>query len=152
MQGTVVSLARDGPEEDCAGLWRALADPTRRRILDLLRERPRVTGEIASHFAVSRIAVMRHLEVLSDAGLATSRKRNSRNCGSAPCRTGCASKDGRAGVPSRSGATNGPATARRHCRGPGEVAARTGRHGGWTSGGAWPRRRRGRQAMPLPVT
>jgi DNA-binding transcriptional ArsR family regulator len=75
MQGTVLSLARDGPEEDSAGLWRALAGPIRRRILDPLRERPRVTGEIASHFAVSRIAVMRHLDVLSDAGLATSRKR-----------------------------------------------------------------------------
>jgi DNA-binding transcriptional ArsR family regulator/uncharacterized protein YndB with AHSA1/START domain len=58
-----------------APLWRALADPTRRRVLDLLRERPRITGEIASHFKISRIAVMRHLDVLSEAGLVTSRKR-----------------------------------------------------------------------------
>jgi DNA-binding transcriptional ArsR family regulator/uncharacterized protein YndB with AHSA1/START domain len=70
----VVPLAR-GPEDDTARLWRALADPTRRRILDLLRERPRITGEIAAQFPVSRIAVMRHLEVLSQAGLVTSRKR-----------------------------------------------------------------------------
>jgi DNA-binding transcriptional ArsR family regulator len=56
-------------------LWRALADPTRRQILDLLTERPRITGEIASHFAISRIAVMRHLEVLAAAKLVTSRKR-----------------------------------------------------------------------------
>jgi len=63
------------PEEDTAPLWRALADPTRRQILDLLRERPRVTGEIAAQFPVSRIAVMRHLDVLSQAGLVTSRKR-----------------------------------------------------------------------------
>jgi DNA-binding transcriptional ArsR family regulator/uncharacterized protein YndB with AHSA1/START domain len=63
------------PEDDTGLLWRALADATRRRILDLLSERPRVTGEIAAHFAISRIAVMRHLEVLSQAGLVTNRKR-----------------------------------------------------------------------------
>jgi DNA-binding transcriptional ArsR family regulator/uncharacterized protein YndB with AHSA1/START domain len=53
----------------------ALSDGTRRRILDLLRERPRNTGEIASHFEISRIAVMRHLQVLAASGLVTSRKR-----------------------------------------------------------------------------
>lgn len=57
-----------------SGVWRALADPTRRAILDLLRERPRITGDIASCFEISRIAVMRHLEVLADAGLVTNRK------------------------------------------------------------------------------
>jgi DNA-binding transcriptional ArsR family regulator/uncharacterized protein YndB with AHSA1/START domain len=62
-------------EDETGPLWRALADPTRRRILDLLRERPHVTGEIAAHFAISRIAVMRHLDVLSQAGLVTSRKK-----------------------------------------------------------------------------
>ncbi len=75
MGGDVVTLVRGGPEEDTSPLWRALADPTRRQILDLLRERPRVTGEIAARFPISRIAVMRHLEVLSDAGLVVSRKR-----------------------------------------------------------------------------
>jgi DNA-binding transcriptional ArsR family regulator/uncharacterized protein YndB with AHSA1/START domain len=75
MHGDAVPLARGRLEEDTAPLWRALADPTRRRILDLLRERPRVTGEIAAQFPISRIAVMRHLEVLSGAGLAVSRKR-----------------------------------------------------------------------------
>jgi DNA-binding transcriptional ArsR family regulator/uncharacterized protein YndB with AHSA1/START domain len=74
MRGNVVPLER-GLEEDTAPLWRALADPTRRRILDLLRERPLITGEIAAQFPISRIAVMRHLEVLSEAGLVTSRKR-----------------------------------------------------------------------------
>src|SRR5215469_3434537 len=62
MRGDVVLLARDGLEEDTALLWRALADPTRRKIMDLLRERPRVTGEIAAQFPISRIAVLRHLE------------------------------------------------------------------------------------------
>jgi Predicted transcriptional regulators len=75
MRGDVVPLARGGLEDDTAPLWRALADPTRRRILDLLRERPLITGDIAAQFAISRIAVMRHLEVLSEAGLVTSRKR-----------------------------------------------------------------------------
>jgi DNA-binding transcriptional ArsR family regulator/uncharacterized protein YndB with AHSA1/START domain len=75
MRGNVVPLAHGRLEEDTAPLWRALADPTRRRILDLLRERPLITGEIAAQFAISRIAVMRHLEVLSEAGLVTSRKR-----------------------------------------------------------------------------
>jgi DNA-binding transcriptional ArsR family regulator/uncharacterized protein YndB with AHSA1/START domain len=75
MRGDAVPLARGGLEEDTGLLWRALADPTRRRILDLLRERPLITGEIAAQFAISRIAVMRHLDVLSQAGLVTSRKR-----------------------------------------------------------------------------
>src|SRR5579859_3782699 len=74
MRGSVVPLERE-LEEDADLLWRTLADPTRRRILDLLRERPQVTGEIAAQFPISRIAVMRHLEVLSEAGLVTSRKR-----------------------------------------------------------------------------
>src|SRR5262250_2438164 len=74
MRGNVVPLER-GPDDDTDPLWRALADPTRRRILDLLRRRPLITGEIAAQFAISRIAVMRHLEVLSQAGLVTSRKR-----------------------------------------------------------------------------
>jgi DNA-binding transcriptional ArsR family regulator len=74
VRGNVVPLV-SGLEDDTALLWRALADPTRRRILDLLRERPRITGEIAAQFPVSRIAVMRHLEVLGEAGLVTSRKR-----------------------------------------------------------------------------
>jgi DNA-binding transcriptional ArsR family regulator/uncharacterized protein YndB with AHSA1/START domain len=60
---------------DGGPVWLALSDPTRRRILDLLRERPRITGDIASHFEVSRIAVMRHLQVLAASGLVTSRKR-----------------------------------------------------------------------------
>jgi DNA-binding transcriptional ArsR family regulator/uncharacterized protein YndB with AHSA1/START domain len=75
MRADVVPLARGELEEDTRLLWRALADPTRRQILDLLRQRPLITGEIAAQFAISRIAVMRHLEVLGEAGLVTSRKR-----------------------------------------------------------------------------
>jgi DNA-binding transcriptional ArsR family regulator/uncharacterized protein YndB with AHSA1/START domain len=75
MRGDVVPLVRGGLEEDTGLLWRALVDPTRREILDLLRQRPLITGEIAAQFPISRIAVMRHLDVLSQAGLVTSRKR-----------------------------------------------------------------------------
>ena len=68
-------LGRGELESLTAPLWPALADPTRRRVLDLLRDRPRTTGEIAAVFTISRVAVMRHLEVLASAGLVTSRKR-----------------------------------------------------------------------------
>jgi DNA-binding transcriptional ArsR family regulator/uncharacterized protein YndB with AHSA1/START domain len=61
--------------EEAASIWWALADPTRRRILDLLKERPRITGDIASQFEISRIAVMRHLDLLSRTGLVVNRKR-----------------------------------------------------------------------------
>lgn len=60
---------------DTAPVWRALADPTRRRMLDLLRERPRTTGELDAAFEVSRYAVMKHLTVLEQAGLVRVRRR-----------------------------------------------------------------------------
>lgn len=50
-------------------VFRALADPTRRRILGLLRERRRSVGEIASNFRVSRPAISKHLRLLREAGL-----------------------------------------------------------------------------------
>jgi DNA-binding transcriptional ArsR family regulator/uncharacterized protein YndB with AHSA1/START domain len=57
-------------------VWRALADPTRRALLDLLRDAPRTTGELAAAFPdVTRFAVMKHLGVLADAGLVVVRRR-----------------------------------------------------------------------------
>jgi DNA-binding transcriptional ArsR family regulator len=47
----------------------ALADPTRRAILQGLRSRPRAVAEIARDFSVSRPAVSQHLKILQDAGL-----------------------------------------------------------------------------------
>ena len=47
----------------------ALADPTRRHILEALRDRPRTVGELAARHPVSRPAVSQHLKVLKDAGL-----------------------------------------------------------------------------------
>jgi len=49
--------------------FRALADPTRRRILRLLRERRRTSGEIAGAFQSSWPTISRHLAVLRSAGL-----------------------------------------------------------------------------------
>jgi DNA-binding transcriptional ArsR family regulator/uncharacterized protein YndB with AHSA1/START domain len=51
-------------------IWKALSDPTRRAILDLLKERPRTTGELCAAFEeLSRFAVMKHLSVLAEAKL-----------------------------------------------------------------------------------
>ena len=48
---------------------RALSDPTRRGILEMLRSGRQSAGEIASHFSVSDAAVSKHLSVLKDADL-----------------------------------------------------------------------------------
>jgi DNA-binding transcriptional ArsR family regulator len=50
-------------------VYEALADPTRRRVIELLAERERSAGELARAFTVSRPAVSRHLRVLREAGL-----------------------------------------------------------------------------------
>ena len=47
----------------------ALADPTRRRIVELLAEGERDAGELGSHFPVSQPAISRHLRVLREGGL-----------------------------------------------------------------------------------
>jgi DNA-binding transcriptional ArsR family regulator len=47
----------------------ALGDPTRRTVLELLRDGPRAVGEVAAELPVSRPAVSQHLRVLADAGL-----------------------------------------------------------------------------------
>ena len=47
----------------------ALADPTRRRVVELLRERPRRAGELAAAFDASAPAMSRHLRVLRTRGL-----------------------------------------------------------------------------------
>ena len=48
---------------------KAIADPVRRSILMMLRERPLTAGEIAGRFEVSRPAISRHLRVLREGGL-----------------------------------------------------------------------------------
>jgi DNA-binding transcriptional ArsR family regulator len=52
-----------------ADVFRAIADPTRRRILDRLREGPMAVNALAADFDQSRPAVSKHLRVLRGAGL-----------------------------------------------------------------------------------
>ena len=55
-------------------LFQVVADPTRRGILDLLRDRERSVGEIVERFTLSQPAVSRHLRDLREAGLVTVRR------------------------------------------------------------------------------
>ncbi len=55
-------------------VFRAIADPTRREILSILRRGPETVGGIAGHFRVSRPAISKHLRLLHRAGLVTTEK------------------------------------------------------------------------------
>ena len=64
-----------GKEDSLDPVWKALSDPTRRTILDVLRDRPRTTTEIVERFSrLSRFGVMKHLEVLRQAQLVSTRE------------------------------------------------------------------------------
>ncbi len=52
----------------------ALAEPMRRRILDLLREQPRVVGELVEMLHISQPGISKHLRVLREVGLVRVRK------------------------------------------------------------------------------
>jgi DNA-binding transcriptional ArsR family regulator len=54
-------------------VFAALADPTRRRLLELLATGERSAGELAAEFDISRPGVSRHLRVLREAGLVRAR-------------------------------------------------------------------------------
>ena len=58
-------------------VFKALADPTRREILQLLRVGPKSSGEIAEHFTSAWPTVSRHLAVLRDADLVTTEREGS---------------------------------------------------------------------------
>ena len=55
-------------------VYKALADPTRRRILELLREREMSAGEIAENFRLAKPTLSGHFAVLRAAGLVSSDK------------------------------------------------------------------------------
>ncbi len=60
--------------KDLDPIWKALSDPTRREILDMLRDGPRQTTEIVEKFPqLSRFGAMKHLDVLRDAGFVNTR-------------------------------------------------------------------------------
>jgi DNA-binding transcriptional ArsR family regulator len=60
-------------------IFRAIADPTRRQILGLLRAGPLAVGELAAHFETSRPAISKHLRSLKSAGLIIARPRGTAN-------------------------------------------------------------------------
>jgi len=61
-------------KEDLDHVWKALSDPTRRAILDILRDGPQTTTELVERFPeLTRFAVMKHMDVLREAGLLLTR-------------------------------------------------------------------------------
>lgn len=50
-------------------VFRALADPTRRRILELLQAKDMSAGEIAEHFDITKPSLSKHFNILKDADL-----------------------------------------------------------------------------------
>ena len=68
-------IANMSTEDTQDRVFKALADPTRRRILDLLRDRRRTTGEVCARIPeLDRCTVMLHLRVLEAADLVIARK------------------------------------------------------------------------------
>ena len=64
--------------DDTAGVFKALADPTRRQILQDLRPGELAAGEIAARFPISGPSISRHLSILKAAGLVTERREANR--------------------------------------------------------------------------
>ncbi len=61
--------------DELDAVWKALSDPTRRAILDLLRHGSKTTTEIVESFPkLTRFGVMKHLDVLREAGLVITRE------------------------------------------------------------------------------
>ncbi|WP_250625986.1 autorepressor SdpR family transcription factor [Pinirhizobacter soli] len=55
-------------------VFKALADPTRRKVLELLRQHPMSAGELSDHFPVSRPTMSAHFAVLREADLIEANK------------------------------------------------------------------------------
>lgn len=51
------------------GIFKAMSDSTRRKIIELLKEGPKTAGEIADHFSHAQPTISRHLTVLKNANL-----------------------------------------------------------------------------------
>ena len=63
---------------ELSDVFKAVADPTRRALLDRLRAGGRPAGELAGDFAVSRPAISKHLRVLREARLVATRREGRR--------------------------------------------------------------------------
>jgi len=55
-------------------IFQAVADPTRREIIDLLVDRPLPVNEVADRFSISRPAISKHLKILNECGILNVRK------------------------------------------------------------------------------
>ena len=55
-------------------VFKALADPTRRHILQLLRQKPMSAGDISAHFAISKSTLSAHFAILREADLIDAEK------------------------------------------------------------------------------
>ncbi|MFK7801987.1 MAG: ArsR family transcriptional regulator [Anaerolineae bacterium] len=55
--------------------WKVFSNPVRNRIIELLKTKPHTTGELCTHFEISRFAVMQHLKVLEKSRIVTAEKR-----------------------------------------------------------------------------
>ena len=69
---------RPPPVDDEASVFKALADPTRRQILEDLQPSELTAGEITSRFKISAPSISRHLGILKGAGLVTERREANR--------------------------------------------------------------------------
>jgi ArsR family transcriptional regulator len=56
-------------------MFQALSDPTRRKILNLLKDRDMTAGEITEHFSISKPSISHHLGILKNAGLVENEKK-----------------------------------------------------------------------------
>jgi len=57
-----------------SSVFKAISDPTRRKVLQLLRKRPMTAGELAEHFEVSKPTMSVHFKVLREADLVHAEK------------------------------------------------------------------------------
>ncbi len=68
-------LKYDGDELQLNETFKALADPTRRKILELLKERDLTAGEISEYFNMTKPSISNHLKILKQADLVQDEKR-----------------------------------------------------------------------------
>ena len=76
--GRAMRIIRNHMVTYSADPFRAVADPTRRAVLEYLLGRPHTVNELAEHFDVSRPAISKHLRILKDARV-VSERRDGRN-------------------------------------------------------------------------
>jgi len=65
-------MTSSAPKHD---IFQAIADPTRRKVLELLSKKELPISEITSHFSISRTAIVKHLHILSEADLVHGQKK-----------------------------------------------------------------------------